>query len=49
MTLEKLSTELILPVLAGKTTEEQRAILLALRRESGLRGQIWIDQQLAKL
>lgn len=49
MTIEQLSDQLFLPVLAGKTPNEQRAILLALRKESGLRAQVWIDQQLAKL
>lgn len=49
MTLSQLSDKLILPVLAGKTPQQQRDILLALRKESGLRAQIWIDQQLAKL
>lgn len=49
MNISQLSDKLILPVLAGKTPEQQRRILLALRKESGLRGQVWIDQQLAKL
>lgn len=46
MSISQLSDKLIGPVLAGKTPNEQREILLALRKESGLRAQIWIDRQL---
>lgn len=49
MSLTQLSDKLILPLLANKTPDQQREILLALRQESGLRAQVWIDQQLAKL